>query len=533
MKDPLEYSVDELNSLSTEELQELYHNAQMKEDEYHTAQLCKKVTINSLYGALGNAYFPLFNQEIAQAITGNGRFYIQHTADMIEDTLQSHLSSPQKYIVYGDTDSCGGDTLINTSVGKKKISELYDETVGTVECTQNGSEIKKPATLLTTPSINDKSEIQNKRIVYLMKHTVKKRMFKIKVKDKEVIVTEDHSIIAKRNDVLCSVKPKEILKTDKLLCTDEAIEMLAEVTDFEIEDLGIQERTVYDIEVESNHNFFGNGILLHNSVYFQIKPYVEMFTSKNPSASLKDKIDFCKKFMEKVIQPIIDKSNDLAYAKLNGFNRARIQAKNEVICDSAVLCAKKKYYARVRVDEGTEFPLDNPHIKVMGLELAKSTTPAWVKEKLNEAIPMIFDSTPDELKNWINKLRDEYTQAPLPDIAAVGSANSLNYNLGDKGVPFGSRVAIVYNNYVRANNLENKYPLITEGTKHQRLFLRTPNKFNTECIGYISDEFAEKELKGLVDYDTQFKKSFLASLQLMVDCLGIDVVNNSVQIDDW
>lgn len=221
MKDPLEYSVDELNSLSTEELQELYHNAQMKEDEYHTAQLCKKVTINSLYGALGNAYFPLFNQEIAQAITGNGRFYIQHTADMIEETLQTHLSSSQKYIVYGDTDSCEGETLIKTSIGKKKISELYDETVGTVEYTRNGSEIKKPTSTISTLSVNDKFEIQNKRIVYLMKHTVKKRMFKIKVKNKEVIVTEDHSIIVKRDGILCSVKPKEILKTDIILCNVE------------------------------------------------------------------------------------------------------------------------------------------------------------------------------------------------------------------------------------------------------------------------------------------------------------------------
>lgn len=373
MKDPLEFSEDELNSLSTEELKELYHLAQMKEDEYHTAQLCKKVTINSLYGALGNAYFPLFNQEIAQAITGNGRFYIQHTADLIEDTLSKKLPSNKKYIVYGDTDS----------------------------------------------------------------------------------------------------------------------------------------------------------------VYFQIKPYVDLFARKNPNCTLKDKIDFCKKFMQKIIQPIIDRSNDLAYYKLNGFNRERIQAKNEVICDSAVLCAKKKYYARVRVDEGTEFPLDNPHIKVMGLELAKSTTPKWVKDKLNEAIPMIFDSTPDEIRKWVQKLKTEYTHAPLADIAMVGSASSLNYNLGDKGVPFGSRVAIVYNNYIKENNLENKYPLISESTKHQRMFLRTPNKFKTECIGYISDEFAEKNLKDIIDYDTQFKKSFLASLQLMVDCLGIDVVNNTESLDDW
>lgn len=376
MKDPLEYSVEELNSLSTDELKELYHDAQMKEDEYHTAQLCKKVTINSLYGALGNAYFPLFNQEIAQAITGNGRFYIQHTANLIEETLQQKIPSKIKYIVYGDTDSA----------------------------------------------------------------------------------------------------------------------------------------------------------------YFQIKPYVDLFSSKNANTSLKDKIDFCKKFMEKVIQPIIDKSNDLAYTKLNGFNRERIQAKNEVICDSAVLCAKKKYYARVRVDEGTEFPLDNPHIKVMGLELAKSTTPEWVKKKLNEAIPIILDSSTQEIKDWVQRVKKEYTSAPLSEIAMVGSASKLDYNLSEKGVPFGSRIAIVYNNYVKKNNLENRFPLITEGAKHQRMFLTTPNKFNTECIAYVNDDFAEKELKNLVDlvdYDTQFKKSFLASLQLMIDCLGIDILSNNESLDDW
>ncbi len=37
--------------------------------------------------------------------------------------------------------------------------------------------------------------------------------------------------------------------------------------EFEVEDLGIIEEWVYDIEVEDNHNFFANNILVHNSAY--------------------------------------------------------------------------------------------------------------------------------------------------------------------------------------------------------------------------------------------------------------------------
>ena len=36
-------------------------------------------------------------------------------------------------------------------------------------------------------------------------------------------------------------------------------------SDFVIEDLGIMEEDVYDLEIENSHNFFANDILLHNS----------------------------------------------------------------------------------------------------------------------------------------------------------------------------------------------------------------------------------------------------------------------------
>lgn len=57
------------------------------------------------YGAMANKWFPLFNEDMAAAITGNGRFFIQKTANMVEQKLQELHPSQKQYIVYGDTDS--------------------------------------------------------------------------------------------------------------------------------------------------------------------------------------------------------------------------------------------------------------------------------------------------------------------------------------------------------------------------------------------------------------------------------------------
>ena len=56
---------------------------------YETEQLVKKILINSLYGAFGKPKFVLFNEKIAQAITGNGRYFIKMSANNMEKYLQN------------------------------------------------------------------------------------------------------------------------------------------------------------------------------------------------------------------------------------------------------------------------------------------------------------------------------------------------------------------------------------------------------------------------------------------------------------
>ena len=50
-----------------------------------------------------------------------------------------------------------------------------------------------------------------------MKHKVKKKLYKIKVNGKEIICTEDHSVIIKRNGKFLDIKPKDIKVGDKII----------------------------------------------------------------------------------------------------------------------------------------------------------------------------------------------------------------------------------------------------------------------------------------------------------------------------
>jgi len=118
----------------------------------------------------------------------------------------------------GDTDSCEGSTIIKTENGDIKIEDLYKQINGKliIDDKLNNNFIKE-CNNKKAYGVNDEKEIVLEDINYIMKHKVKKRMYKIKVKNKEVIVTADHSIIVLRNEKLIGVKPGEIQKTDKVL----------------------------------------------------------------------------------------------------------------------------------------------------------------------------------------------------------------------------------------------------------------------------------------------------------------------------
>ena len=234
--DILEYTREQLEQLDTETLLKIKSECEDNAKLLHSQQMSKKILMNSLYGALSNKGFSLFNEKIAQSITGNGRFFIQYSANKIEDKLQSILPSKKKYLVYGDTDSCVGDTIIETTHGKMKIEDFYERTAGNWNQFTPTGLIKKPYRKLFVKSMSDKFEVEFKPVKYIMKHFVEKRMYKIKTHGREVIITEDHSVIVNRNGKMLSVKPKDILKTDKLIF----------IGYFDDYDLSAEERKIFE-----------------------------------------------------------------------------------------------------------------------------------------------------------------------------------------------------------------------------------------------------------------------------------------------
>jgi DNA polymerase elongation subunit (family B) len=124
----------------------------------------------------------------------------------------------EEIIIYGDTDSVDKNSVIKTEDGDYTIEELYklNEKNGSAGITLNGHEsVKTKQKVLNWSKEKGLYYAPIKRII---KHKVKKAKWKLKTKSgKEILVTNDHSMIVFREDKKMKVKPSEILKTDKIL----------------------------------------------------------------------------------------------------------------------------------------------------------------------------------------------------------------------------------------------------------------------------------------------------------------------------
>ena len=154
---------------------------------------------------------------MAKAITMSGQLAIRYVQEKLDLYLEKTFKQTNKYI-YSDTDSCEGSTLIKTDEGDIKIEDLYKNINGKiiVDDKLNNNFIKECYDKKAYGVTKDKKVVL-KDIKYIMKHKVKKKLYKITVKGKSVTITEDHSIIVLRENKLTDVKPNEIKKGDKII----------------------------------------------------------------------------------------------------------------------------------------------------------------------------------------------------------------------------------------------------------------------------------------------------------------------------
>jgi len=233
-------------------------------------------------------------------------------------------------------------------------------------------------------------------------------------------------------------------------------------------------------------------------------------------------IEFMDRVCEDKLQPYIDKS----YEELANYVHAyaqKMQMKREGLSDKGVWTAKKRYILNVYNNEGVQYA--EPHMKVMGLEMIKSSTPSAIREKMKASIKLMMTGTEQEVQDFIAKFRQEFKTLPAEEISFPRGLNGLStYSdpvmMFKKGTPIHVRGAIVYNHYLKQKDLTKKYPLIQEGEKLKFTYLKMPNHFKNDVISFPSRIPKEFELDNYIDYDVQFDKAFLEPISVILRCMN-------------
>jgi DNA polymerase elongation subunit (family B) len=227
------------------------------------------------------------------------------------------------------------------------------------------------------------------------------------------------------------------------------------------------------------------------------------------------------KICEDVFQPFIDKGYQELADYMNAYSQKMIM-KREVLADKGIWTAKKRYVLNVHNSEGVQYA--KPKLKVMGLEMVKSSTPAVIRDKLKDSLDVILAGDEKALHTYVLEFQKEFNQMSVEDIAFPRGVNGLKTYAGSpiyaKGTPIHVRGSLLFNHHLKRLELEKRYQPIKEGEKIKFVYVKKPNPFNEDVIAFPQKLPKEFGLHDFIDYDLQFKKTFLDALQTVIEPLG-------------
>jgi DNA polymerase elongation subunit (family B) len=256
-----------------------------------------------------------------------------------------------------------------------------------------------------------------------------------------------------------------------------------------------------------------------DSCYITLKPLVDKFFANQPKEKI---IDLLDKICEDKIVKVINKACEEMAIYTNAFDK-KIYFKREAISDSGIWVAKKRYALNVFDNEGVRYT--DPKLKVMGLEIVKSSTPEPVREALREAVRLALVKTQGDVQRYIEEVEANFKKLKPQEIAFPRGVKGLqkysdNAKIYKIATPMHVRGSLLYNFHLTKKGLTKKYESIQEGDKIKFLYLKEPNPISENCIAFIGELPKELELTKYVDYNTMFEKTFVEPLSAILECMG-------------
>ena len=267
-----------------------------------------------------------------------------------------------------------------------------------------------------------------------------------------------------------------------------------------------------------------------DSIYLRLGDLVnKVYTGPKETAKV---ITFMDRVCEDKIQPYINESYQELASYVHAYSQ-KMRMKREGLSNKGFWTAKKRYVLNVFNNEGVQY--DEPDMKIMGLEVVKSSTPAIIREKMKETISLIINTDEATVQEFIANLKTEFKKLPVEDISFPRGVNGIreysdSTTLYKKGTPIHVKGAILYNDLLAKHNLTKKYQEIKEGEKLKFTYLKVPNPVKDTVISFpvrLPKEFA---LQPYIDYETQFEKTFVEPMKIILDCIGWKVERqNSIE----
>lgn len=211
----------------------------------------------------------------------------------------------------------------------------------------------------------------------------------------------------------------------------------------------------------------------------------------------------------------------------------------ERVSESIINLAKKKYIQHIVYEDG--IPYDRlTYIFPKGVELVRSSTPSFAREKIAEIVKYLFAHPDDfnikELLKLVKNLRKEFELADVDDICMQSSCSNYDSKvLEDKtklefvsGAHFAVKSAAYYNYLLHQNKgLQSKYEFIKSGTKIKYYYCK--NKKINDMFAFIRGSYPI-EFAPEIDYDEQFLKSILSPINSIIEPLGMPEITKRLSV---
>jgi DNA polymerase elongation subunit (family B) len=212
----------------------------------------------------------------------------------------------------------------------------------------------------------------------------------------------------------------------------------------------------------------------------------------------------------------------------------------ERISESIISIAKKKYIQHILHEDGIDYERLK-YIFPKGVELVRSSTPAFAREKIVDIVKYLF-SHPDtfnikDLLKLVKQLRKEFELADIDDIAMQSSCSNYDSKvINDKTLPLqfvnGAHFAVksaAHYNYLLSKNkdYQQKYEFIKSGTKIKYYVCK--DKSLTDMFAYIRGSYPV-EFAPEIDFDLQFSKSILSPINSIIEPLGLPTITDRLSV---